>query len=67
MINSRRTRWAERVVSMGKMRNSYKILVGKPEGRRPLKRQRPRWVSNITMDLEKNRVCGCGVDLSVSG
>jgi hypothetical protein len=36
---------------MGEKRNAYRILVGKPEGRRPLGRQRRRWVDNIKMDL----------------
>jgi hypothetical protein len=36
---------------MGEKINTYKLLVGKPEGRRPLGRPRPRWVNNITMDL----------------
>jgi hypothetical protein len=35
------------------MRNAYRILVGKPEGRRPLGRRRPRWVDNIKMDLRE--------------
>jgi hypothetical protein len=36
---------------MGEKRNSYRILVGKPEGKRPLGRPRRRWVDNIKMDL----------------
>jgi hypothetical protein len=36
---------------MGEKRNAYRILVGKPEGRRPLGRPRRRWVNNIKMDL----------------
>jgi hypothetical protein len=36
---------------MGENRNAYKILVGKPEGKRPLGRQRHRWVDSIKMDL----------------
>jgi hypothetical protein len=36
---------------MGEERNAYKLLVGKPEGRRPLGRPRRRWVDNIRMDL----------------
>jgi hypothetical protein len=35
---------------MGEMRNAYKILVGKPEGKKPLRRARHRWQSNIRMD-----------------
>jgi hypothetical protein len=38
---------------MGERRNAYTILVGNPEGRRPLKRPRRRWVDNIKMDLRE--------------
>jgi hypothetical protein len=38
---------------MGEKRNAYRILVGKPEGRRPLRRPRLRWVDNINMDLRE--------------
>jgi hypothetical protein len=38
---------------MGKKRNAYKILVGKPEGKRPLGRPRRRWVDNIKIDLRE--------------
>jgi hypothetical protein len=47
MIKSRRIRWAEHVVQIGGNKNAYRILVGKPEGKRP----RHRWVDNIKMDL----------------
>jgi hypothetical protein len=36
---------------MGEKRNAYRLLVGKPEGRRPLRRPRRSWLDNITMDL----------------
>jgi len=42
---------------MGKEREVYRFLVGKPEGRRPLRRLRRRWVDNIKMDLQE---VGCG-------
>jgi len=42
---------------MGEERGVYRVLLGKPEGRRPLGRLRSRWVDNIRMDLQK---VGCG-------
>jgi hypothetical protein len=51
MIKSRRKRWAGTVARMGEKRNAYRILVGKPEGKRTLGRPRRRWVDNIKMDL----------------
>jgi hypothetical protein len=51
MIKSRRMRWAGHVARMGEKRNAYRILVGKPEGKRPLERPRRRWVENIKLDL----------------
>jgi len=41
------------VVCMGEMKNTYKILVRKPEGKRPLQSYRLRWDNNIRMDLRK--------------
>jgi hypothetical protein len=46
------------------MKNAYKILVGKCEGKRSLRRPRHRWEDNIDMDLKRNRVAGCGLDSS---
>jgi hypothetical protein len=51
---------------MGEKRNAYMILVGKPEGKRPLGRQRCRWVDNIKMDL-RDRMGWYGLDRSGSG
>jgi hypothetical protein len=47
------------------MRNSYKILVGKPEGKRPLRRHKRRWEDNIKIDLRETGLVyveldGCG-------
>jgi hypothetical protein len=50
MIKSRRMSWAGYVARMGEKKNAYRILVGKPEGKRPLRRLRSRWVDNIKMD-----------------
>jgi hypothetical protein len=51
IIKSRRMRWMGHVARMGEKRNAYRLLVGKPEGKRPLGRPRRRWVDNIRMDL----------------
>jgi hypothetical protein len=53
MMKSRRMRRAGLVAPMGEKRNAYRILVGKPEGRRPLVRPRRRWVDNIKIDLRE--------------
>jgi hypothetical protein len=53
MIKSRRMRWAKHVARMGEKRNAYRILLGKPEGKRPLRRPRRRWVDNNKMDLRE--------------
>jgi hypothetical protein len=53
MIKLRRMRWAWHVARMGEKRNAYKILVGKPEGKRPLGRPRCWWVDNIKMNLRE--------------
>ena len=57
VIKSRRMRWAGHVARMGEDRGAYRVLVGKPEGKRPLGRHRRRWVDNIRMDLQE---VGCG-------
>jgi hypothetical protein len=51
IIKSRRMRWAGHVARIGEKRNAYRLLVGKPEGKRPLGRPRRRWEDNIRMDL----------------
>jgi hypothetical protein len=53
MIKSRRIRWAEHVERMGETRNAYRILMGKPGGKRPLGRPRRRRVYNTKMDLRE--------------
>ena len=58
VIKSRRMRLAGHVARMGEERGAYRVLVGKPEGkRRPLGRPRGRWEDNIRMDLQE---VGCG-------
>jgi hypothetical protein len=51
MIKSRRMIWAGHVARMGEKRNSCRLFVGKPEGKRPRERPIRRWVDNIRMDL----------------
>jgi hypothetical protein len=53
VVKSRRMRWAGHVARMGEGRGAYRILVGRPEGRRPLGRPRCRWNDNIKMDLQE--------------
>jgi hypothetical protein len=53
MIKSKRMKLAGHVGRMGVKRNAYRILVGKPEGNRPLGRPRPRREYNIKMDLRE--------------
>jgi hypothetical protein len=51
VIKSRRMRWAGHVAHMGDGRGVYRVLVGRPEGKRPLGRPRRKWEDNIKMDL----------------
>jgi hypothetical protein len=53
MIKSRRMRWAGHVARMEAKTNAYRILVGKPDGKRPLGRPRRRWVDSIKMDIRE--------------
>ena len=53
VIKSRRLRWAGHVARMKEGRSAFKILKGKPTGKRPLGRPRRRWEDNIRMDLEE--------------
>jgi len=57
VIKSRRMRWEGHVARMGEGRGVYRVLVGKPEGKRALGRPRLRWDDNIKMDLQE---VGCG-------
>jgi len=52
VVKSRRMRWAGHVARMGQGRGMYRVLVEKPEGKRPLGRPRRRWVDNIKMDFK---------------
>jgi hypothetical protein len=52
-IKSRTVRWAGHVACLGEKRKVYKVLVGKPEGKKPLRRPRHRWEYGIRMDLRQ--------------
>jgi hypothetical protein len=66
VITSRRVRWAENVARMGERKGVNRVLVGRPEGKRPLRRHRRKWKDNIKMDFQE--VCwGHGINLSDSG
>jgi hypothetical protein len=52
-IKSRRMRWAGHVARMGEESNVYRVLMGKPEGKRPFERARHRWEDGIRMDLRE--------------
>jgi hypothetical protein len=56
IIKSRRMRWAEHVARKGEKKNVYRLLVGKPQGRRSLGRPRPRWIDNIKMGFVEIRL-----------
>jgi hypothetical protein len=57
VIKSRKMRWVGHVARMGEKSGVYRVLVGKPEGKRPLGRPRRRWVDNLKVDLQE---VGCG-------
>jgi hypothetical protein len=58
VIKSRRIKWAGHVTRMGEGRGVYRVLVGRPDGKRPLGRPRRRWEDNIKMDLRKIGIDG---------
>jgi hypothetical protein len=53
VIKSRKLRWAGHIARMEEARSAFKILTGKPTGKRPLRRPRRRWEDNIRMDLKE--------------
>jgi hypothetical protein len=57
-IKSRKMRWAGHVTRMGEGRRAYRVLVGRPEGKRPLGRPRRRWDDNIKTDLREIGIDG---------
>jgi hypothetical protein len=58
VIKARRMRWAGHVASMGDGTGVYRVLVGRPEGKRPLGRPRCRWEDNIKLDLKETGIDG---------
>jgi hypothetical protein len=67
VVKSRRMRCAGHVARMGEDRVVYRVLVGKPEGKRPLGRPRRRWQDNIEMDLQEVGGASWGLDGAGSG
>jgi hypothetical protein len=60
VVKSRRMRWAGHMAHMGDERGVHRVLVGKPEGKKPLGRPRRRWENNIKMDVKLEGVAGTG-------
>ena len=58
VIKSRRMTWAGHGACMGERRGAYRVLVGKPEGKRPFERPTRRWEDNIRMDLQEVEYVG---------
>jgi hypothetical protein len=65
VVKPRRMRWAGHVARMGEERGVHRVLVGKPEGKRPLGRPRRRWENNIKMDVQEvGGDCGDWIELA---
>jgi hypothetical protein len=64
VVKSRRMRWAGHVARIGEDRVVHRLLVGKPEGKRPLGRPRRRWEDNIKLDLLEVGGGGVGTEWS---
>jgi hypothetical protein len=58
VIKSRKMRWAGHVARIGEGRGVYRVLVGRPEGKRPLGRPKRRWEDNIKVDLRETGIDG---------
>ena len=68
MVKSRRIKWAGHVARMGEGRGVHRVLVGKPEGKRPLGRPKRRWEDNVKMDLQEvGGSCGDWMELAQDG
>ena len=65
VVKSRRMRWAGHVARMGEGRGVHRVLVGKPEGKRPVGRPRRKWEDNIKIDLQEvGGSCGDWIELA---
>jgi hypothetical protein len=65
VVKSKRMRWAGHVARMGEGRDVHRVLVGKPEGKKPFGRPRRRWEDNIKMDLQEvGGSCGDWMELA---
>ena len=64
VVKSRRMRWAGHVARMGEGRGVHRVLVGNPEGKKPLGRPRRRWEDNIKMDLREVGWVGDWIELA---
>jgi len=62
VIKWKRIRWTGHVARMGERRGIYRVLVEKPEGKRPLGRTRRRWEDNIEINLQDVGCGGYGLD-----
>jgi hypothetical protein len=67
VLKSRRMRWAGHVACVVERRGVYRVLMGKPDGTRPLGRPRLRWEDNIRMDLWGSGIWGYGLNWAGSG
>jgi len=67
VIKSRRMKWTGHVVHVGEGRGVYRVLVGKPEGKKPLGRPRHSWKDSIRIDLQELGCGGYGLDRAGSG
>jgi hypothetical protein len=67
VIKSRRIRWVGYVARTGEERGVCRVLVGKPEGKRPLGKPRHRWEDNIRMELQEEECWSYGLDWAGSG